>query len=778
MAEPAAAPVRVPIQLPTGELGSVDASELRQAEQAGARALSEGEARDLETKNSVGDSVEAGVLGAARGATLGASDWVYTEGARAFKGDAGATRMAEELERARRVHGGASLAGEVAGSFLLPGVGELGEAKALAEGAGLALEARTGSTLLGRMAAKGLAAAVPAAAEGAMVGAGQELSDAALGDHELTAEKLLAGSAKGALLGFGVGSLFGAAEGVLAGGKALSRQMDRAAADATATETRGLARAERAPEATLTDLEARGASRLESEANAQAFKATGAKMGDIRKLGADAEAQAERIDRIGQRLRDEGVVTATASKSVMAERVAAKVEEYGQMLGKMRAKLDTTEIGPSSQLISSRIREEVLQPLQGEIGRGADVNRIRNWVEEFELKAQNPSFEKLFDVRHKLDKELGWDKLGANSATQELRKVRAILEEEFTTAGEEAAKSIGGKFTDDYRLAKAAYADFAEMKRVLGKEVARGTGNRAISLTDTLMGGFGLVAGGPMGLAAALVNKGVREYGNQAASALLGKAAQMQQARTIAGRIDDAVERGVKALGGSMGKAAAKAKAPAPAARVTTDEAAKVARAVRTASPEQLSRRVQEAIGNGLADASPALSAAATTVAVRAATYLGSAAPASPQQSSAFQQLPPRKPSDSELETFARKLEAVQDPTVVLNDLAKGRVSRDQVEAVKFVYPKLFAAMQGRVMQEVARFPHELPYPTRIALSVLFEIPADPSMESDNILAFQKTFAQGASQQASGPNTAAPKTKLKSLGSSAMSGTSRLEGPQ
>jgi len=77
-------------------------------------------------------------------------------------------------------------------------------------------------SLLGRVAQKGLASAARMGTEGAIIGAGDAISEASLGpDHELTAEKVLAGAKDG----FGVGALFGGALGGVeaVGGAALDK---------------------------------------------------------------------------------------------------------------------------------------------------------------------------------------------------------------------------------------------------------------------------------------------------------------------------------------------------------------------------------------------------------------------------------------------------------------------------------------------------------------------------------------------------------------------------
>ncbi len=110
---------------------------------------------------------------------------------------------AREAARKAAAHPLARGAGEFAGMVLSP----VNKVVAPIEGA-------IGATsLLGRLGAKGVANA----AAGTLFGAGNALDDSVLGDHDLTAEKLIAGGGLGAVLG-GAGGLFGGAleEGIAA----------------------------------------------------------------------------------------------------------------------------------------------------------------------------------------------------------------------------------------------------------------------------------------------------------------------------------------------------------------------------------------------------------------------------------------------------------------------------------------------------------------------------------------------------------------------------------
>lgn len=206
------------------QVGDVDAADLVTAIGQGARIVDPDEARQIDLhreETDIGSTALAAAEAAGRGVTLGGIDWL------------GAALGAEpERQRVRREGLGAAatgleLAGALAPSLLVPGAGiglgaarasaaarvaTLAPAGAVARGGAL-VERGLGAALEGLGVAPGLArTAVPLAGRGAVeafaFNAGSNVSEAALGDRELTTDDLLADGGMAILLGAGAGALF------------------------------------------------------------------------------------------------------------------------------------------------------------------------------------------------------------------------------------------------------------------------------------------------------------------------------------------------------------------------------------------------------------------------------------------------------------------------------------------------------------------------------------------------------------------------------------------
>lgn len=157
-------------------------------------------------------ALEAGAAGAARGATLGLSDVALTKSGLVSP---------ETLQGLKEASPTASMAGELAGNIAplvlsggtsAAGQGAAAAIRASARGLAPGLVSAAGRAVEGALGGGIAAKAAAGALEGAAYGAGNLVSEAALGDPGLTAESALHELALSGLLGGGLGAAFGAVE--------------------------------------------------------------------------------------------------------------------------------------------------------------------------------------------------------------------------------------------------------------------------------------------------------------------------------------------------------------------------------------------------------------------------------------------------------------------------------------------------------------------------------------------------------------------------------------
>jgi hypothetical protein len=233
--------------------------------------------------------------------------------------------------------------------------------------------------------------------------------------------------------------------------------------------------------------------------------------------------------------------------------------------------------------------------------------------------------------------------------------------------------------------------------------------------------------------------------GNAAPSSLIDKAVAMA---TPGGRADMLahVERAVmgvdKAIGTKLqdafvsGGKGQRAVTPSPFLGGTggvRGAAERSMASVLNATDESIAKAVQAAVepsvGSDILKAGGHITevvAELTQTVIRGVTYLRDALPpgAIPDPALAAPHLDKPSYSDSELLEWTRKATVVDNPLILLEHLGRGRVVPGEVEAVKAVYPDLYAKIETQILQRVASTP-QMSRSLRLQLSVGFGIPLD-----------------------------------------------------
>lgn len=678
--------------------------------------------------------------GALRGATFGLTDPLQVEIGRALGGDAAAESIRSQGRMLQEGHETASTVGEIGGSLatlaLAPEAGfEKGGAMLFG-----------GEGALARAAGRAVVAAPRLFAEGAAMGAGHQLTEDTLGDHELVAGKYVSAGLEGGLINMILGA------GLTAGAGAIG---DKLAARAAAKAAEGGATAEtKAVKGTLDKLQGLA----EEQAAKGAMPPSGLSTPELLKLGRTAEEQAARTREIGRTLLDEGITTPGATKAVQAERLTKRVADVGEELGGIRKSLEKSAIRPSAENVRNRILEEVVFPALERPFSSGDQAAIKPFVNDIDkvlgTKSTFDKFDDLFQLRRALDEKLSamrvYEKFnGAAPGHADLKAIRGILESEFESAAARAADDLGTDVASKYKATKALFSDLKTAEKWATKGAAREAQNRAVSLTDTIMGGAAIAAGHPIGVLAPVGNKLMRTYGNQAAAFALDRVAKLASIQKAAELFDGKLNASVKAFFGH----AKPPESPAPRPALSPAQRAQLRAAIT--NPAALTEHVADATAKtGLRDAAPNITGALAGMTMRAATYLQQRMPREPSPIGvSFGQKEPRALGPKAQAELDRAVDAL-DANKTLDDLAHNRLSREQVEAIKFINPPLFAQIQSAVRRYGMENDPDISIQKEIAMSIVFDTPMSSYTKPSTIKGFQQAFAQGLpadQQQPSGP---------------------------
>lgn len=670
---------------------------------------------------------------------------------------------------------GIAAAGEAASGLTRAVVGEGGE--------GIAAFAR-----------KLAASTASGATEGSLYGIGNQISEDSLGDHELNAEKLLAAAGHGALLG-------GVLSGTLESAGALSREVlgrmaPRISAAAEEQAWKSLSPLKKFSE----QAEARmvggtkGVGRVLLDEGVIPDTLTGATPEQLLpriqaakdRVGAElSEAMAAsgarvRVDEIMRTVDD---VIKPLEKKAGFESVVSSLQKYRESLIEKLAPMVETEAAPTlKKMVERRLSVGELETMgirnwtpadaaeHGVTFRGnkAYVSEpIAQAPEKMLARPHDVSVQALFEQRKALDdlvyKEAkSLDPQMRVAFMRDIRKGLADMEiQSIESAGKALGKTGEGAALKDLRKSYQALSIAEDAAETTTSRMAT---NRNFSLSDNLHGAA-MLASGHLALApvVAAAHKVVRERGNAVAASLLNKMHALYGVEQAAQRVDRQIERGVTGLlkaGGEVRKRVA----PFPS---HAESVKAVARAVADADGH--ADAIERATAD-IAEHAPNTANAFQRTAISATSFLASKIPPSARR---FHSPTPHaetpRVSDADADKFARYVQAVHDPVGILDDMKRGQVSREQVEAVKAVYPKLYQQIVQRIQSDMSERKTPVPYETRKQMSILFGTPLDPTLTPAFVKAMQSTFAGAPSQPQSTPaptTGGAPKRSLKGLGDS------------
>lgn len=661
--------------------------------------------------------------------------------------------LRERLQAYEELHPLASTVGELggmaAGAYLGGG---------LVGGVGGAAEALAGRGALGAVAR--------GASEGAIYNAAKKANDLAIADEDLTAEKLVSAAGHGALIG-------GAAGGLLHFGTDALRGLRPSGETAPATRA-----------VTAREAESEGGSVgnwLQKQADVKTIKSLGGSAGDLRTLERNVPGG---FQRVAQDIRAD--IEAATGKSIglhsresLHEYATARVDELGEHLGGMLKKLDKSKAGiaPDVSRFAREVEKRVIAPnviqqMDGTVipapGRGDVVGAAQKWLGEVKAAFGEapPTFEAWQKARVALDKQIRFEAARVSPAQDALREIRGIMEKELEAAGEAAAQGMGSTFQAEYQAAKQLYQSLLKARDLTERGVSRALANNSVGVRALGAGLTGMLAGGPLaGAAMGFAGKVIQDRGDMLAADLLSRASGIAGVRRLAARTEHAMARDVSSLTRAANDNAPSKAAFAPPSRSLSPfgvsltgnarkDFDKVQKAVTDAQANP--GRTADRLGQRLASVSQGAPAAVTSSAIatwmRGASFLASKLPPSRLDQFSLQpHLQRPRASDAEISQFMRFAHAVDNPLIVLREAKSGTLTRDHVEAVKTVYPRLYEEMRGEVMRSLVESKSPLPYSRRIQLGILLDLPTDKTLSPEFLTAIQATYTSAEQAGAESP---------------------------
>jgi hypothetical protein len=802
----------VPVVNPRGELVNIDEADLQAAlsSRAGYRLPSEAESKiaagqdkaaALEARDAAleGNLVEKGynpLVAKGLAAITPSSSWVagnqalwegatgglmqagVAQGLRAIKPE-WADAYTKDLKDLREAYPERREVGNVVGNIArdavlgATGIGTIAGGIESGVGRGLASMGFEGSSVLGRAGAAALRYGAGAGVENALISASQELSEEMLGPNvELNAEKILAAAGEGGLLGLAFGGGLGAAGSLARSG------------------VKGAARM-------AVDTLDRNASKLEEYANEQRWRA----ISPGKKFSEEAQQRIPGgINKVGEVMREYGLTGKTWQEAFeggdpasILEKTEAARDMVGHQLGEIHA------TSPAS-IKAGELLDEIerhIEPIRTKGGFDDMVTGLERYKESlFDKILKNappveagpgpltpdaamrqfrdapiPVQDAIYQ-RKALDELIyrGSNPLNLSPIKKELEGIRGGFEDLIVKGIDSAAKNAGDAETGAKLLKlKGDYQALSLIEKAGEKSNAGYVTNRNISLSGQLAGAAMMASGhGLLAIPTAIGHQVIKTRGNALAAHALDQMAELGMAFRLARKADQSLGSAAKGLVGDGGKTKALAGPYRTLARRYADAVEHTAqlRADQGLAERVTSRPIQNA---------PNTSAAVAAKAAQSVAYLVSRIPPTLDRPSLG--APERRPrqTEAEMQRFVTTYEAVRNPQSVLDNLSAGRVKRVEIYALRDTSPEMFADLQKRTLEEVARKQASgtpLTHDQRLKLGIVLDIPTDPSLEPATLSRLQASLQQSTKE---GQNQTAPRSPQGTDSQLAANGIDRLE---
>ena len=181
-----------------------------------------------------------------------------------------------------------------------------------------------------------------------------------------------------------------------------------------------------------------------------------------------------------------------------------------------------------------------------------------------------------------------------------------------------------------------------------------------------------------------------------------------------------------------------------------------------SANPEGVIQNLSR-VAEPLSVHAPMVSQALQSTAVAQASFLASKLPPGPNH---YVFSPKQQATDSQIAEFLHYYRALDNPMVALQDIKTGTLTKQTVEAIANVYPSLYKDMSAELLNRVLASGKEIPYQTKLMISMFVNQPLDISLQPQSILSNQQSLAAPSVQQNAMPQQGVKPTQkgLEKLG--------------
>lgn len=496
-------------------------------------------------------------------------------------------------------------------------------------------------------------------------------------------------------------------------------------------------------------------------AGQRGVKAAGAIQSDINK--SLKRMSRDDLNALGRRAVENEWVTPLSTPAETFAKTGEAMQEAGGKMGDLLERASAVEGSPRFDWkdIRQTIESEVLVPMREKAASLPAVKQAEGVLENFETVygGKALSLKEIHGLRRDLDAIIYQHGRAidpfAKAVAEPLKGARDVV-----SAGLEEGIERAGLNSAEWRALNAAYRDAKVINGFAEKGMLRAEGNNLLSLTETMSGLTGLathgVSGGVLGAVGGAALR--RHSSGTLAWALTG--AQKALLRMAEGG-ESKIASG---LGRLFGEGSVKAASEATEHALTPRNYSKIASELKdkagdiTRLADSASQQTRD-----LHEHAPEHGVAADSVIARGTQHLASKLPQEPE-------LGPfggtYKPSPAELAPFNRAAKIAQNPASILDDIRRGTIHPDHVEALATIYPAIHKEMTVQIMDRLAAAGatgQRIPFKVRMGLALFLGGNMDPMLQPAAMLANQAALTVASKNEQTG-NVEPSSRSLDALG--------------
>ena len=428
-----------------------------------------------------------------------------------------------------------------------------------------------------------------------------------------------------------------------------------------------------------------------------------------------------------------------------------------------------TIAGPSFVRAAEELETKILPELRqfsGSLNKSA-IAEVEALAADLRSAAETPSktpFRDAFNMRRRIDKVINWNKGVTEGTVGDVREnLRGILETEFKAAASEVAPELAAKYISSGKTFEAV----ADIAKAAEKRLAGDMALQQFSLGDKIMAGIGGGIGGiPGAIAGGVAGNVARSRGNMFAANAFSALAKLTSAERATSRVTSEITQSVKGF-----FSAAPHASELGAQAVTQANVAKYMDSVAelNANPAAQAEKFAMSMGD-LPKTAPELTQELAATNTRGLAFLASKLPPNRSGDGSLQPLAETSALTSEQKRkWALYANTVNDPRSALKDLKSGRFTPEQAEALRVVYPQLYAVVQKAATEQLAATKTKLPLAKSAALGSILGVPGAAALTPARLQANQAVYQQPKQGRAPRPG------KVPSVANAFRTSSQRLE---